>query len=299
MPLFRRAARVWVEEGKLVAHPGNFPPYFAGVMPSVARSWLLFGALSLAAVAVGCWVASAHGVSDRVWCLNLAAWPAGLGLAVALSYAKSERWWPALALIGLVLTFFFDGMSGVHRWIGIGPVRLNAAELLLPAALVALPLVTSRINLACAALIVLALALQPDASQAVAFAGGAIASLIASDTPRRIWFAAGFAVLAALSFLRPDALAPVPEVEGIIGLAYAMSPAIAALAALTLAGACLAPLVAARSPSAWGFAAYLCLAALAPLWGDFPVPLVGMGVSAILGAWLGFGALMGATRRPA
>lgn len=285
--------------GKLVAHRGNFRPYFFRVMPSAARSWLLFGALSLAAVAVGCWVASAHGVSDRVWLLNLAAWVAGLGLAAALSYAKPERWWPAPAVVGLASTFFFDGMSGVHRWIGIGLVNLNAAELLLPAAVVVLPLLKSHIKLACAALIALALALQPDTSQAVAFAGGAIASLIASNHPRRIWFAAGFALLAALSFLRPDTLAPVPEVEGIIGLAYAMSPAITGLAVLTLAGACLAPVAPVRSPSAWGLAVYLCLSALAPVWGNFPVPLVGMGVSTILGAWLGFGALMGTTRRAA
>lgn len=157
----------------------------------------------------------------------------------------------------------------------------------------------NHINLACAALIAFALALQPDASQAVAFAGGAIASVIASNHPRHIWYAGVLGVLAALSFICLDPLAPVPEVEGIVGLAYAMSPAIAALAVLTLAGTCLAPLAGARSPSAWGLAAYLCLAALAPVWGNFPVPLVGMGVSTILGTWLAFGALMGVARRPA
>ena len=88
-----------------------------------------------------------------------------------------------------------------------------------------------------------------------------------------------------------------PEVEGIVGLAWDMSPVLAALAVLTLAGTTLAPLLAARSPAACGLTTYLALCALAPAFGAFPVPLVGMGVSPVLGAWLGFGALMGATVR--
>ncbi|MBV9993543.1 MAG: hypothetical protein JOZ72_19885 [Alphaproteobacteria bacterium] len=253
-------------------------------------AWLLFGCLSLAAVATGCLIASTHGASAHVRSLNLAAWAAGLVLAVLLSRTRFEGWWPVLAPIGLVATFLFEGMAGVHRWIALGPVRLNAAELLLPATVVALAFDRRPLRLAIAVLV--PLALQPDASQAVAFAGGAIAVLTLSED--RFLSAALVAALAALSFLKPDVLAPVPEVEGIIGLA---SPAMAALAVLALAGASLAPLAAARSPAAYGLAAYLVLAALAPVVGAFPVPLVGMGVSAILGTWLGFGALMGVTRR--
>lgn len=253
-------------------------------------AWLSFGVLSLAAVVAGCVIASAHGVSAHVWRLNLAAWAAGLVLAVLLSRTKFEGWWPVLALIGLVATFVFGGMQGVHRWIALGPVHLNAAELLLPATIVALAFDKRSLRLAIAVLI--PLALQPDASQAVAFAGGAIAILALSE--ERLLSAALVAVLAALSFLKPDPLAPVPEVESIIGLA---SPVMAAVAVLALAGASLAPLAAARSPAAWGLATYLVLAALAPAFGAFPVPLTGMGVSAILGTWLGFGALMGVTWR--
>jgi hypothetical protein len=259
-------------------------------------AWFSFAALSLAAVAIGCWVASAHGLAARAWPANLAAWAVGLVLAVALSRTRSERWWPLLALAGLLLTFFSTGAPGVHRWIGLGPIHLNAAEALLPATLVAFPLDGKRVWLAIAVLV--PLALQPDASQAVAFAAGAIVAVMLSGGALRLWFAGFIAMLAALSFLRPDTLLPVPEVEGIIGLAWALSPVLAALAVLALAGASLAPLAGARAPSAFALATYLVLAALAPAFGAYPVPLVGMGVSAILGTWLGVGALMGLTRRP-
>jgi hypothetical protein len=185
-------------------------------------------------------------------------------------------------------------MSGVHRWIGLGPIRLNGAEMLLPPALMAgwgivLPLA-----------ILILLVLQPDASQAIAFAGGSIVATATSGASRarRVWTIFLFAGVAALSLLRRDPLAPVPEVEGIIALAAALSPAIAALAVLTLAGTTLAPLLVARSPAAYALTAYLALCALAPAFGAFPVPLVGMGVSPILGAWLGFGALMSLTALP-
>jgi hypothetical protein len=258
---------------------------------SVRIAWPTFAVLSFAAVATGCWVARAHGVYAHAWQMNLAAWAVGAGLAAALSRTGGARWWPIAAVAGLTATFLSSGMSGVHRWIGLGPVRLNSAEMLLP------PVFAAGTGIVFPLAILILLALQPDASQAVAFAGGCIAAAMTSN-PRRLWTAALLAAAAALSFLRADPLAPVPEVEGIVGLAASMSPALAALAMLTLAGTALTPLLL-RSPAAYGFAAYLALSALAPLFGAFPVPLVGMGVSPILGAWLGFGALLRLARSPA
>jgi hypothetical protein len=260
----------------------------------VRAAWLSFGVLSLIAVATGCWVASAHGLPARAWLPNLAAWAVGAGLAVALARIGVDRWWPVLALVGLSSTFLSAGLSGVHRWIGLGPIRLNGAELLLP------PVLAARIGVVIPLAILVVLALQPDASQAIAFAGGAIVATVMSgeSRARRVWTVVLFAGVAALSLLRRDPLAPVPEVEGIIALAAVMSPAIAALAVLALAGTTFAPLLAARSPAAYALTTYLALCALAPAFGAFPVPLVGMGVSPILGAWLGFGALMAVTARP-
>jgi hypothetical protein len=254
---------------------------------STRSAWLAFSVFSLTAVATGCWIARAHGVPAHIWLMNLAAWVVGAGLAAALSRTKTQRWWPVVALAGLAATFVSPGLSGVHRWIGLGPVRLNGAELLLP------PTFVARLGTLLPFAILALLALQPDASQAIAFAGG---SIVMAAHQRRIWSVLLLAAAAALSFLRHDPLAPVPEVEGIVGLAAAMSPAIAALAVLSLAGAVLAPLLV-RSPGALALTAYLALCALGPAFGEFPVPLVGMGVSPILGAWLGFGTLMGLTAR--
>ena len=97
------------------------------------------------------------------------------------------------------------------------------------------------------------------------------------------------AVLAAWTWTRLDPLSPVPYVEGIIGLARQTGPAwlvasIAALAVLPL------PFFVSRSSRhstiARALGVYLCLCILAPLFGHFPVPLVGFGLSPIVGYYV-------------
>ena len=274
--------------------------------------WVAFIGCSLTATLIGCWVASVHGTASRAWLLNLAAWAVGAALAAALARRalKIERWWPAIALAALSLTFLSAGLSGVHRWISLGPVRLNSAELVLPSLIVALaawrgPYIVKVLVFVAA---MAGLALQPDASQATAFAGGSIVVIVLVHRSARRWIVPALllAVIAVVVGLRPDPLSPVPEVEGIIGLAAAISPAIAGLAILALAGVVLTPLLVANlqaddqpmplRAAACGLTAYLALSALAPAFGAFPVPLVGMGVSPILGIWLGVGGLMGLRR---
>jgi cell division protein FtsW (lipid II flippase) len=279
-----------------------------GTAPGAAALWLVFGGASLAAVVAGCVAAGAAGVPARALILNLAAWAIGAGLALAIARVRrtAALAWLVLAAVGLVLTLFSEGLSGVHRWVGVGPVRLNAAALLLPLALAACagfgPRSAWRLLFPVAAAVVLAL--QPDVSQAAALAGAAVVVLAAARRAPVARILAGIAIAAAVvvAWLRPDPLDPVPEVEGVVQLAAAVSPILAIVAMAALACAVLTPLVMARSPrpeardAALALAAYFVLSALAPVAGAFPVPLVGMGLSPILGAWLGIGWLMNLSR---
>jgi hypothetical protein len=108
-------------------------------------------------------------------------------------------------------------------------------------------------------------------------------------------------VAAAAAWMRPDPLQPVAEVEEIVGLAFQVSPLIGGLALILLAVFAAVPAALTRPDARLklaGAALSLCLAAWAvtPLFGAFPVPLVGVGMSPILGAWLGVG-LLAATAR--
>jgi hypothetical protein len=184
---------------------------------------------------------------------------------------------------------------------------VNLAEILLPSALVALAALSpGRLGVwLVAAAVTLLLIAQPDASQATAFGGALIAALLLTPLGRGLrWGGAAAALVGvAAAWLRPDPLAPVPEVEGIFGLAWAMSAAVALLAAGALGATALAPVLAVRFGDAIArraavmLSVYFVLSAIMPAAGAFPVPLVGMGVSPILGWLLGAGLL--AARRSA
>jgi hypothetical protein len=273
----------------------------------VLRIWLLFGGLSLGAVLIGGWTAHAHGVAPRSWGLNISAWGLGAGSAALMARrGKASAGWLYVTLAVLCLTLVSPGLNGVHRWVTLGPLRLNGAELLMPVAVTALASQGAHpaLRWVFPPIALAILALQPDTSQATATAGAAIVVLGGGGLGRRAKALLGIILTAGvvLAALRPDPLAPVPEVEDVIQLAAALSPGLAALAVAALAGAALAPLVSSGSadPSvrfcACGLTAYFVLSAAAPLLGAFPVPLVGMGVSPILGGWLGIGGLMGLMR---
>lgn len=275
------------------------------------RLLLLFGGLMLATVLVGAWVALASQVPAALVGRNLAAWMIGGLCAVGLAAATRRGvpgWIAWLAPLLLGACFLMPDLQGVHRWIGLGPIRLNAAMLVLPAAVVAFA-AASRTGWLSWIPIVATLPLlvwQPDASQATALA---IVAVVAAVRLRDCWFIALAIVAAAIvaaadAWLQPDPLAPVPEVEGIVGLALAISPLAAmALMALLVATAAVPIALAVRSPGARLAGLLLSLLLLAwiitPFFGAFPVPFAGIGPSPILGAWLGIGLLAGLIDSPA
>jgi hypothetical protein len=208
-----------------------------------------------------------------------------------------------LTVVSLLISLFSPGQANVHRWIALGPLSWNVAFIFLPTATVAFAAAMrtgSRWAWWAALMIQAELLLQPDASQATAFAAATMVTVVMTKarSPAHLGASLIFAALAALTWTRPDPLAPVPEVEEIIQLAAAQSPVLAALCVVSLATAVACPLLArggAQSkahPSAIALCVYFLICSLMPWFGAFPVPLVGMGMSSIVGFWLGIGSLM-------
>ncbi len=265
----------------------------------------VFAMLSFVAVATGCLVVALDGASAGTWLPNLAAW--GVGALVALVVYRSAspvftRGMIFAAPVGLLVSLANPGQMGVHRWLDVGPVHANAAALLLPIFVVAMAGLVRDVRWIWLAYAVCAVVLivQPDASQATAFAA-AILILVGRLPVTRVARVGLFVLVssgAGIAWLRPDPLTPVAEVEGIVGLAYAISPLIAVVAVVALGGATLAPVMIFARPepssvrtAALALSAYFVLLALTPLFGAFPVPIVGIGMSPIVGFWLGAGLL--------
>lgn len=275
-------------------------------------SIVIFSVASLVAIAAGCVAMAESGVAPSSWLRSVVAWIVGAGLACLLArYGKPRSASTGAVLLpaaALTATLFAPAVEGVHRWLDIGSLHINAAALLLPALVVGLATIriAKPLGLAIALLTATILLAQPDASQLTSFAIAA-SVLFARSTmaPRRKAFALLIAAVFAIwGWTRPDTLRPVPEVEQVFAMCVAVSPVLAFLAGLALTAAGLAPL-ARSSPTghpardaAFALSAYFVTVSIVPFFGWFPVPLVGLGMSFPAGWWLGMGLLLLIAPRP-
>jgi len=266
---------------------------------------LLYLAAPLPALVVGVLTMRMSDVPPSLWAQNVAAWAVGTVLCVVLARSRTSTARPiwadvaaALTLAALAATLLAPGMDGVHRWLPLGPVRLHPAAVLLPVLVVALGSLSRTrewwTSAVVASAAMLALFLQPDAAQATAFGAAAVLLLAAKAEGRaaRLACLGVVAALAVLTWTRRDPLAPVPYVEEIVGLAASLGTVWAVAAALSLLLLPLPFFVAGRGTARnVGFAlgAYVAITAAAPFFGSFPVPVMGYGMSPIIGYLAGLG----------
>lgn len=244
----------------------------------------------------------AAGIGPSLWLRNPVAWIVTLLACAGLVRLRlPPRWTLAMLVLLLAMSLGDAGQSGVHRWIGIGPVRMNAAALVLPLALVLAgrdPARGTHPGIAAALAVMAAiLAWQPDLSQLAAL----LAALLAWAVARRSMGALLWMVPLALATLfvcarRPDPLDAVPYVEGILALAWQVSPLLAVAGGVCLLLTALSPLLlasdAGRRPAAVALTAYFLVSGAAWLAGAFPVPLAGHGLSFVIGWGIGSAALL-------
>ncbi len=273
----------------------------------------LAGVLPLFPILIGAWVAGAHGVSPKAFGTNFVAAVLGIVLVALLgrrSWNHPDRLAPVLAAGALALlaaTFLFPSLEGVHRWIALGPVRLNASTVTLPWILLALRMLLSQaqpsLALGLVAMTQLLHISQPDAGQATAFSAGVLVLFITTRSIPKGWSVAGSAIAVigtALAWGRADPLGPVPHVERILHLAAGQGvPWL--LAALVALGGLFLPMVhnvawlrSTRSEAAamaLSLGAYFGGALAATELGNFPVPVLGAGAGHVLGWYSALGIL--------
>lgn len=275
--------------------------------PHRRRSLLPDLLFPLPALVVGILVMRASGVPATAWGQNLVACVVGIVLCFALARPRRSHLGEAgLLVVGVVAlgclaaTWLDPGVQGVHRWVMLGPVRVHAGALVLPFVLAALAGLERAGRRGASTLLAmvtaLVLVLQPDAAQASAFvAGAAVLLLPRSPTEAGAWIRlVPLLALAGVSWLRSDPLAPVPHVEGIVGLAAELGTgwAAAAVASLLLLPV---PFFAARGRgdgrAGLAIGAYAVVTIVAAASGRFPVPLLGQGASPIIGYFAAIGLL--------
>jgi len=268
---------------------------------------LLASLAAVPALVVGAFVMSRSGVGYGLWLQNVVVGAILTVVCVVLAAvpgyrgrASSAVWTGAtiVALLVLAATLTQAGVDGVRRWLPIGPLRLHVASVALPVLVIAIArqvssgaernrsLLARIVTIAAVA----ALLMQPDASQASAFGLAVAVLLLWGRRPSSAdWLVVMIvAVCAGGTWFRSDPLAPVPYVEGVVGLAadIGLGWHVACLVALVLLP--LPFLVTAVSSKGEGtvhlaIAVYLVAVCAAPFMGAYPVPVIGHGLSPILG----------------
>ena len=187
--------------------------------------------------------------------------------------------------------------AGPSRWIELGPLSLYVAPVLLPSLLAASSLFVHRrdvpaiITVAALVCVAALLALQPDASQALALLAATVVLLVCYRTGKLTLTVATIAMtlITAWAFAQPDPLEPVAHVEGVFALALSRSLPIG-IAVIACAVALIASLAvrSLRGPL-WllSVAAYYAVLFGCSVAGLTPAPLIGFGA----GPMLGFGLL--------
>jgi cell division protein FtsW (lipid II flippase) len=269
-------------------------------------AWLLLAPVP--ALVVGVLTMRMSDVPAGVWGQNIAAWAVGTLLCLGIWRTRTRsgrgRWFDFAAVLtlgALAATLVAPGVDGVHRWVPLGPLRLHAAAVFLPLLLVGMQGLSQArgwwVSAGVAVGVALLLLLQPDAAQATAFAAGSLVLLLplARRDPLRVICLLSLPLLAGLTWLRRDPLAPVAYVEGIVGLAAGLGAGWAVAAAVSLLVLPVPFVLAGRGAgkhAGLALGTYVTITVLAAFLGNFPVPVMGYGISPIIGYFAGLGILL-------
>ena len=259
--------------------------------------------IPLTVIIIGSLAMYINGVSIIIWSQNIL----GLIIAMLLSHLVSRNpkiigstYTITISILLLLLTFIDLGLEGVHRWVSIGPIKLYIASIVLPILIIGLwgnlKVVKWWIPTIITIGVSLLLALQPDASQTTAFIipMAIILSCNINNVSFRYSLLGVVSLIIILTWKHLDTLVPVAYVEDIVKMVANMGVVWFALGITSLVilplPFILFPPRNIRLPSIC-LGIYFMVVLISTLFGNFPVPLMGYGISPILGyfiaiAWL-------------
>ena len=258
--------------------------------------------IAMPAIIIGALAMYLNNVPALIWSQNLLCLCiAGLISFFVLSREHQNKTRNSLGLtipttiILILLTFIDSGLGGVHRWVSIGPVRLYIASIVLPVLFIELWRILQTKNWWIPTAITLGvsvmLAIQPDASQITAFIIPMFIMLL-WKTKNNIFRYGALALLPLLiiiSWVFLDSLPPVAYVEKIVNMVAGMGVFWLVLGIVSLI---ILPLPFILSPPrnfrllSICLGLYFAIVTVSTLFGNFPVPLMGYGISPITGYFI-------------
>jgi hypothetical protein len=274
----------------------------SGIISCMNTRTILILLSPLIGIFFGAFIAYQNNISMIAFSSNIIAVVLGIPLALLLGsmHASFQRHLIILSivLLGLMSASLLSlDITGVHRWITIGPTYINISMILAPLILYAISTSLGRykfFSVLLAISVSVIHVLQPDAGQATALGCAAIVIfLLTRGVPFEIRLIGitSIGVGITLAWRQPDSLPAVEHVEHILHLAVRIG-------SLGVAGIVLS-IISLLTPIfyilkhqhisrdntvlAIAFIVYLGAAFYVTELGNYPVPIIGAGASSILG----------------
>jgi hypothetical protein len=192
----------------------------------------------------------------------------------------------------LTLTFFDKGFMDVHRWLSLGNFKLNIGLIITPILIIEVNKIqNSPLALFLSFIVLLIFLFQPDASQVTAFS---LSILLILWERIKITTVRYFALLVSLSsiiftWLFLDKLPPVEYVENILQMTNKMGVLYGVFSILSLMILPLPFLM--KYPKdcklvSYALGIYFTLLIVSTFFGNFPVMILGYGISPIIGYYV-------------
>ena len=253
--------------------------------------------LMFPAIFIGTFAMVSYGVTSSIWIQNILIWLVGTVLgSVCLirnrenKLSKGNLLHTIVIISLLVLPFWFDDLDGVHRWLTFGPNKIYIASIILPLLIIHLWkfALNNRVRYTIGLIFItlLILLIHPDAGQLTSFACAAAIILwvkINNWMIKLLSFTLTTA-LVIISWLYLDDLAPVPYVEHIIFLVADLGYVWFILGVLSLI-LLLSPFFfyGKKNIISLSLGVYFLMAIIVTLFGNFPMPIMGYGISPVIG----------------
>jgi len=256
--------------------------------------------LMFPAIFIGTLAMVSYGVPSSIWIQNIIIWIVGTVLGSVFIIKNREKnvinshsRHTIISVALLVLPFFFNGLDGIHRWLTFGPINLYLASIILPLLIILLWELASNnrehyvFGLTFITLVLLLF--HPDAGQLTAFACATVIILWKKISNRMIKLLCITltAALVTVSWVFLDDLEPVPYVEDIIFLVADLGNVwfITGILSLILL---LSPFFfyGKKSIVSLSLGVYFLTMMIVTLIGNFPMPIMGYGISPIIGYFI-------------
>lgn len=265
--------------------------YFKKMIPYL----LMFPAIIIGTISM-----ISYGVTSNIWIQNILIWLLGTVFGfIYLVRNKNKKLnkgnlLPNIVIIALlVFPLLFNGLDGVHRWLTFGTINIYIASIILPLLIIHLWKLAfnnrERYAIGLLFITLFILLLHPDAGQLSAFECATAIILWKTISKWMIKFLSftltAFFVILSWVFL--DDLAPVPYVEDIIFLVGELGTVWFVLGILSLI-LLLSPFFfyGRKNIISLSLGVYFLMTMIVTFFGNFPLPIMGYGISPMIGYFI-------------